>query len=111
MTQQQREIAAKWLHTRRFNEIEPFRRLLFVLSHEINNRRPLVVSYVTERHACESHTTIKMLALSVLERYKNKVIIKFAFIRLIKEYSICLKLARLTSHLDTENVIKKTSLY
>ena len=36
-------------------------------------------------HACESHTTIKMLALPVLERYINNVIIKFAFVRLIKE--------------------------
>ena len=68
-------------------------------------------TYSLRSHACESHTTIKMLALSVLERYKNNVIIKFAFIRLIKEYSICLKLARLTSHLDKDNVIKKTSLY
>ena len=39
MTQQQRENAAKLLHTRNFNEIEPFQRFLFVLSHEINNRQ------------------------------------------------------------------------
>ena len=39
MIQQHRENAAKWLHMRNFNEIELFRRLLFVLSHEINNPR------------------------------------------------------------------------
>ena len=39
MTQQQTENATKWLHTKNFNEIEPFRRLLFVLSHENNSRR------------------------------------------------------------------------
>ena len=76
MTQQQRENAAKWLHTRNFNEIEPFRRLLFVLSHEFNNRGLMMASrselrdrtYSLRSHACESHTTIKMLALPVLER-------------------------------------------
>ena len=36
---QQTENAAKWLHTKTLKEIEPFRRLLSVLSHEINNRR------------------------------------------------------------------------
>ena len=31
--------AAKWLHTINVNEIEQFRRLLFVVSHENNNRQ------------------------------------------------------------------------
>ena len=59
MTQQQTENATKWLHTKNFNEIEPFRRLLFVLSHEHNNRRLTVkasiivqVNYVTGLTLC-----------------------------------------------------------
>ena len=79
MTQQQTENATKWLHTKNFNEIEPFRRLLFVLSHENNNRRltnafHCCISELRDRtysllsHTRESHNTIKMLTLSVLER-------------------------------------------
>ena len=79
MTQQQTENATKWLHTKNFNEIEPFRRLLFVLSHENNNRQLTdglyyCISELRDRtysllsHARESHNTIKMLTLSVLER-------------------------------------------
>ena len=76
-------------------EIEPLRRLLFVLNHENNNRRrnDLLYYCISEQgdrtysslsHARESHNTIKMLTLSVLER-QNDCIIKFAFVRLTKE--------------------------
>ena len=59
--------------------MEPFRRLLFVLSHEINNR-PVndglyyCISelrdgtYSLLSHAHKLHNTIKMLTLSVHER-------------------------------------------
>ena len=72
MTQQQTENAAKWLHTKNFIEIEPFRRLLFVVSHENNNRwlndgLYYCISELPDRtysllsHAHKSHNTIKML--------------------------------------------------
>ena len=73
MTQQRGENAAKWLHTRNVNEIEPFRRLLFVKltigglmmasRSELRDR-----TYFLRSHACESHTTFKMRALPLLER-------------------------------------------
>ena len=79
MTLQQTENAAKWLHTKNFKEIEPFRRLLSVLSREINNwllndglyyciSELRVRTYSLLSHAHKSYNTIKMLTLSVLER-------------------------------------------
>ena len=41
-------------------------------------------TYFLRSHACESHSTIKMLALPVLE-CRNNIIIKFAFVCLMKE--------------------------
>jgi len=78
MTQQQTENATKWLHIIKFNEIEPFRRLSFVVSHENNNRRLndgfyLHISELRDRtYSLLSQTRglqniIKMLTLSVFE--------------------------------------------
>ena len=78
MTKQQVENAAKWLHTIHFREIEPFGKLLFVLSHENNNRRlnddlfciselrDGTYSSLSQTH--ESQNSIKMFTLSLFER-------------------------------------------
>ena len=74
-TQQQTENAKKWLHTINLNQIEPFWKLLFVLSHEnINWWRNDGLHCKSELHdgtysllsqTGESQNTIKMLMLSV----------------------------------------------
>ena len=75
---QQTENASKWLHTINFNEIEPFQKLLFVLSLENKNRRPYddLYYFISElrdetysslSQTLESQNTIKMLTLSVFE--------------------------------------------
>ena len=79
MTQEQKGNATKEFQTKNVNEIEPFQRFLFVLSHENNDRQfndflYYCISELRDRtysslsHACESDSTIKMLTLCVLER-------------------------------------------
>ena len=68
----------KWLHTINFNEIELFRRLLFVLGHEnnnqwLNNGLYYCISELRDRtysslsQTPESYNTIKKLTLSVFD--------------------------------------------
>ena len=72
----------KWLHIINVNEIEPFQRLLFVLSHENNNWQRndglyYCTSEVHERtyssasQTCKSKNIVKMLTLSVFELYND----------------------------------------
>ena len=70
MRQQQRENAAKWLHTRNLNDLEPCRRLLFVLkacANACNNTQDCWASIVVSccamcANACKKSQHVGSLA-------------------------------------------------